>query len=82
MDEKIHTVTITIYDRNAAYQQVSELLHQFADYILLRVGYPLSEKNVAVIFIILRLDLAALGALTGKLGQITSVKVKASTLKV
>jgi putative iron-only hydrogenase system regulator len=82
MDEKIHTVTITIYDRNAAYQQVSELLHQFADHILLRVGYPFSEKNVAIIFIILRLDLAALGALTGKLGQITSVKVKATTLKV
>lgn len=82
MDEKIHTVTITIYDRNTAYQPVSELLHQYGDNVLLRVGYPFTEKNVAIIFLILRLDLATLGALTGKLGQIHSVKVKANTLKV
>lgn len=81
MDEKLHTVTITIYNRDAVYKQVSELLHQFANQIMLRVGYPVNERNVAIIFLILKMNTDELGSLTGKLGQINSVNVKASTLK-
>ncbi len=81
MNEKLHTATITIYNRDAVYKQVSELLHQFANQILLRVGYPVNERNVAIIFLILKMNTDELGSLTGKLGQINSVNVKASTLK-
>lgn len=82
MDTKFHTITITIYDRKTSYNLVGELLHQYADKISLRVGYPIKEKNVAVIFIIIETDNDELGALSGKLGQIKSVKVKSTTLKI
>ena len=82
MDSKFHTITITIYDRQNAFNPVSELLYQHADKISLRVGYPIKEKNVAVIFLILETDNDELGALSGKLGQIKSVKVKSTTLKI
>jgi len=82
MEPKVHTVTISIYDRDVAFRPVGELLHQFGAEILLRVGYPMPDRNVAVIFLILKMTTDELGALTGKLGQIPSVNVKANTLKV
>lgn len=81
MEKKYHTITITVYDRNAAFQKVGELLHEYAEEIHVRVGYPVPNKNTAVIFIIVTLTNDELGALSGKLGQINSVKVKSTTLK-
>jgi putative iron-only hydrogenase system regulator len=82
MEEKRHVVTIVIDDIDAAFTPVSELLHQYAPHILMRVGYPMRDRNVSVIFLIMELDLAKMGAFSGKLGQIPSVSVKTITLKV
>ncbi len=82
MEKKVHTTTITVFDRNLVYREVGELLHQHADNILLRVGYPMKDQNLAIIFLILNMSTDELGALTGKLGQIPTVKVKSTTLKV
>lgn len=81
MNKKYHTITITIYNRDNSFNKVGELLHEYADEIHLRVGYPVPNKNIAVIFIIVTLTNDELGALSGKLGQIDSVKVKSTTLK-
>lgn len=82
MEKRYHTVTITVYDRDSTFSTVSKLIHNYADYIQARLGYPLPQKNVAVIFLILFMTTDALGALTGKLGQIPAVNVKANTLKI
>jgi len=82
MKTLVHTTTITVYDRDLAYQQINELLHHYAKNILLRVGYPMPDRNVAIIFLILKMTTDELGAMTGKLGQIANVKIKSTTLKV
>jgi putative iron-only hydrogenase system regulator len=82
MPEQYHTITITVYDRNLAFPKVNALLHEHADRIQMRVGYPMPDQNVAVIFIITKMTTDILGSLTGKLGQIKSVKVKSTTLKI
>lgn len=69
-------------DRESAFLPVNELLHNYAQHILLRVGYPMRDLGVAVIFLIVALPLAELGAFSGKLGQIKSVKVQVTTLKI
>ncbi len=80
--DNFQTVTITVHDRNMAYKQVGEILHKFAEKIELRVGYPLDEHNIAIIFLVIRLTNDELGAFTGRLGQIESVKVKANSIKI
>jgi putative iron-only hydrogenase system regulator len=82
MEKKVHTTTITVFDRNSVYREVGELLHQHADNIMLRVGYPMKDQNLAIIFLILNMSTDELGALTGKLGQIQTVRVKSITLNV
>jgi len=82
MEDKVHIVTIVINDVEAAFHPVSELLHSNATKIKLRVGYPMREKNVSVIFLVMEMNLDEMGAFSGKLGQIKSVKIKSITLKI
>lgn len=81
MEKRYHTLTISIFQRDSAYQKVGEVLHQFADRILLRTGYPIKEKNFAIIFLIVEMSTDELGALSGKLGQLKDVKVSTTTVK-
>jgi len=80
-EKKIHSITITIFDREKCYKPVGEVLHRYADDVLLRVGYPVEEENIAIIFIITKMTNDELGSFTGKLGQIDSVKVRSVSIK-
>ncbi len=82
MQKRIHLISVTVYDREKAFHSVSELLHKCAPFIHLRVGYPMPDKNCAVIFLVAEMTTDELGALTGRLGQIPSVSAKSTTLKV
>ena len=82
MTPKRHVVTIIVEDIEAAYQPVSDLLHHYAHSILLRVGYPMRDWGVSTIFLVIELSTAEMGAFSGKLGQMKSVKVKTTTLKI
>jgi len=82
VEDKIHVVTIVIDDVEEAFHPVSELLHNYALKIKLRVGYPMRDKNVSVIFLVMEMSLDEMGAFSGKLGQLKSVKVKSITLKI
>ncbi|KLO22818.1 iron-only hydrogenase system regulator [Marinitoga sp. 1197] len=82
MENKISTVSIIVYNRELAYQKASDILHNYGEKILLRVGYPMREKDVAIIFLVVEMTTDELGALSGKIGQIESVKVKTTTLKI
>jgi len=81
MDIKTAMISIAITDREHAYSKVNEVLHINAEYIHLRVGYPMKEDNVAIIFVVFKGTTDQIGALNGKLGQINGVKVKSHTLK-
>ncbi|PKN75683.1 MAG: iron-only hydrogenase system regulator [Candidatus Cloacimonetes bacterium HGW-Cloacimonetes-2] len=82
MEMMRHVVTIVVGDVDKAFVPVSDLLHEYAKHIHLRVGYPMRDKNVSVIFLIIELDPDDMGAFSGKLGQIKSVKVKTIKLKI
>ena len=82
MDLRRHIVTIVVDDIHRAFHPVSELLHSYAPHVLLRVGYPMRDKGVSVIFLAMELTVDEMGAFSGKLGQIDSVKVKTITLSI
>ncbi|MBM4399514.1 MAG: iron-only hydrogenase system regulator [Candidatus Cloacimonetes bacterium] len=82
MEDKVHIVTLVINDIEDAYHPVTELLHGYASKIKLRVGYPMQDKKVSVIFLVMEMNLDDMGAFAGKMGQLKSVKVKSITLKI
>ncbi len=80
MTSNYYTITITVYDRTEVYSRVSDLLHEYAEYIVLRVGHPVKELDVAVIFLLVKMTNDEHGAFSGKLGQMKSVKVKSNLI--
>jgi len=74
--ERYYTIDIIVHDRENAYSKVNELLHQYAGIIKLRVGYPVPDENIAIVFLIVKTTNDNIGAFTGKLGNIKGVKVK------
>jgi putative iron-only hydrogenase system regulator len=79
--ERFYIVNIIVEDRQNAYRQVNELLHDFADVIKLRVGYPVPDENMAIILLIVKTTNDVIGSMSGKLGQVKGVKVKTMPLK-
>lgn len=74
-------INILVENRQDAYKQVNELLHDFADVIRLRVGYPIPDENIAIILLVVKANNDMMGSFSGKLGQIKGVKVKTVPVK-
>ncbi|MEN3042275.1 MAG: TM1266 family iron-only hydrogenase system putative regulator [Fervidobacterium sp.] len=80
MGERYYTIDIIVTDRENAYSKVNELLHQYSEIIRLRVGYPVPDENIAIVFLIVKTTNDIIGSFTGKLGNIKGVKVKSIAL--
>ena len=73
---RISVVGIIIEDRSSA-EQVNELLHQYGDYIIGRMGLPYAKKKVNIISVVLDAPMDVISALSGKLGRLKGVSSKA-----
>lgn len=80
MDKKIAVVAIIVNDLEAV-QKINEILHNFGEHIIGRMGLPYREKNVNVISVVLDAPQEILNSLSGKLGMIKGVSSKVLTAK-
>lgn len=65
-----------IVSSGAAVEQVNAMLHDYADYVLGRMGLPLKSRGVNAITVVLDAPVNAVNALTGKLGRVAGVSAK------
>ncbi len=75
-ENRIAVVSILVSDRSVS-EKVNALLSEFGDWILGRMGIPYKEKQVSVLSVVLDAPVECTNALTGKLGRIGGVSVKA-----
>jgi putative iron-only hydrogenase system regulator len=75
MEKRIGVVAILITDP-VAVPRLNDLLHEYGDLVLGRQGLPLREKGVHVISLIVEGSTDDIGALTGKAGKLSGVRVK------
>lgn len=81
MEENRIGVAAIIIDNPDSVQEVNEALHKFSRLIIGRLGIPYRERGVAVISVVLDGTTDEISALTGKLGKIGGVTVKAAVSK-
>ena len=81
MEEKVAIIGIFIQDVTAA-AQVNELLHEYADCIIGRIGVPYREKSLNIISVIVDATSDQISTLSGKLGRITGISAKAMQAKI
>lgn len=77
MEKRIGVVGIIVENREKA-QEVNNILHKYAEIIVGRMGIPYKEREVSVISLIVDGTTDEISAMTGKLGKILDVQVKAA----
>ncbi|HHV60523.1 MAG TPA: iron-only hydrogenase system regulator [Clostridiaceae bacterium] len=78
MDKRISVISIIVEDTSAA-GEINDLLHQFGDYIIGRMGIPYRERGISIICVVLEAPGDITSSLSGKLGMIKGVSVKTVT---
>ena len=76
MDRRIAILGIIVEDKDRV-ERVNELLHEYREYIVGRMGMPYRERGVSVISVVMDADTNTVSALSGKLGMIPGVSAKA-----
>ena len=75
-EKRIAVVSILVSDRSAS-ESINELLSRSGDNNLGRMGIPYREKNISVLSVVLDAPVEITNALTGRLGKLENVAVKA-----
>ena len=75
METRIAVVGIVVEEEEAV-RTVNELLHQYAPYVVGRMGLPYRAKGVNIISVVVDAPENIVSALSGKLGNIKGIGVK------
>lgn len=81
MDNKVSVISIIVKDEESA-GRVNELLHEFRQYIVGRMGIPYRDRGVSIISVVLDAPGNITSTLSGKLGMIRGVSAKTLTAKL
>ncbi len=75
MDTRVALIGI-IVENSESVEKLNSLLHDYADYIIGRMGVPYKERNINLISISIDAPQDVISALSGKLGKLEGVSVK------
>ena len=81
MDSRVSVISIIIKDEEAAVT-VNELLHEYRNYIVGRMGIPYRQREVSIISVVLDAPGDVTSSLSGKLGMLKGVSAKTLTAKL
>ena len=77
-NNRIVVIGIVVDNREEKASMVNEILSDYGGIIVGRIGLPYKEREISIISIIADGTNDEIGALTGKLGNIRGIKVKAA----
>lgn len=75
MEIRIAVIAIIVEDRGRS-EEINQLLHEYGEYIVGRMGVPYREKNLSIISVILDAPQEKISALSGKLGMVPGISSK------
>lgn len=74
-DNRIALIGIVVENLEMT-ERINELIHEYNDYVIGRMGIPYKARGVAIISIVIDAPLNVISALSGKLGMIKDVSTK------
>ena len=82
LEKRIGVVGIVLDTPEVSAGEVNSILSDFAELIIGRMGIPYKERGVSVISLIVDGTNDEIGAMTGRIGQLPDVSVKAILTRV
>ena len=80
MENRISVISIIVEDIEMS-ARVNELLHDFANYIIGRLGIPYRERGISIICVVMDAPGDVISSLSGKLGMLKGVSTKTIVAK-
>ena len=77
MQTRIAVISI-IVEKPEAVVALNELLHQYSQYVIGRMGIPYRHRGISIISVAVEAPQDAISALSGKLGRMEGVSAKAT----
>ena len=77
METRIAVISIIVEKPEAA-TALNDLLHQYSQYIIGRMGIPYRQRGISIISVAVEAPQDAISALSGKLGRMDGVSAKAA----
>ena len=75
METRVAVLAVIVRDGSSV-QTLNDLLHQYGQYIIGRMGVPYREKGVNIISVAMDAPGGVISALSGKLGRLEGVTAK------
>ena len=75
METRVAVMGIIVEDTNAV-NLLNEILHEYSEYIIGRMGIPYREKGINIISIAIDAPQDMISALSGKIGRLNGVSTK------
>jgi putative iron-only hydrogenase system regulator len=81
METRVALIGIIVENREST-GKLNTILHEYADYIIGRMGLPYREKGINIISIAVDAPNDIISAMSGKIGRLPGVSAKAAYSKV
>lgn len=75
METRLALIGIVV-ENNESAKKINDILHEYGEFIVGRMGIPYRKRNVSVISIVIDAPGDNISALAGKLGMIPDVSIK------
>lgn len=77
METRIAVISI-IVEKPEAVSLLNDILHQYSQYVIGRMGIPYRQRKVSIISVAVEAPQDVIAALSGKLGRLDGVSAKAA----
>lgn len=77
METRVAVISI-IVNNPASVQTMNEILHQYSEYIIGRMGIPYRVKGISIVCIAVDAPQEIISALSGKIGRLDGVTSKSA----
>ncbi len=81
MNRRLGFMGIIVKDKGSVVNKINEIISEFGDFVIARLGIPYRERECSVITLIVDIDTDTLGKFAGKLGSLPGVSVKSALSK-
>lgn len=75
MEKRVAVMGIIVENMEVV-EEINSTLHEYAKYIIGRMGIPYREKNISIISIAIDAPQDMISALSGKIGKLPGISVK------
>ena len=75
MEKRVAIIGV-IVEKGGDVERLNELLHEYGEYIIGRMGLPYKKRNINIISVAIDAPQDVISALSGKIGKLDGISVK------